>query len=252
MPGVDVVESSSLEVSIEAKSFAVPVLRNVVFSADGGDFLALLGPSGMGKSTTLRIVLGLDADFTGCVRVPGGRIGAVFQEPRLLPWLSLADNLRLVLTDGVPPPDIPALFAAVGLAGMHDRFPAQVSLGMARRVALIRALAVSPQLLVLDEPFASLDPSLAANLSTLVSRRARQSGMTVLMATHDLDQALSMADRILVLSGHPATLAADEPVAGARLRERLLESFPFLRPGRTLADEDELADAAASQGGADR
>jgi ABC-type nitrate/sulfonate/bicarbonate transport system ATPase subunit len=190
----------------------------------------------MGKSTTLRIVLGLDADFTGSVRVPAGRIGAVFQEPRLLPWLTLANNLRLVLTDGVPPPDIPALLAAVGLAGMEDRFPAQVSLGMARRVALARALAVSPQLLVLDEPFASLDPSLAANLSALVSRRARESGMTVLMATHDLDQALSMADRILVLSGHPATLAADEPVAGGRLRERLLEGFPFLRAGGALAD----------------
>lgn len=225
-----------LEVRIEAKSFAVPVLRNVVFSADRGDFLALLGPSGMGKSTTLRIVLGLDVDFTGRVRVPAGRIGAVFQEPRLLPWLTLADNLRLVLTDGVPPPDIPALFAAVGLAGLQDRFPAQVSLGMARRVALARALAVSPQLLVLDEPFASLDPSLAGNLSALVARRARQSGMTVLMATHDLDLALGMADRILVLSGHPATLAADEPVAGLRLRERLLESFPFLRAGSASAD----------------
>jgi ABC-type nitrate/sulfonate/bicarbonate transport system ATPase subunit len=238
-----------LEVRIEAKSFGVPVLRNVVFSAERGDFLALLGPSGMGKSTTLRIVLGLDADFTGRVRLPPGRIAAVFQEPRLLPWLSLADNLRLVVTDNVPPPDIPALLGAVGLAGMEQHFPAQVSLGMARRVALARALAVSPQLLVLDEPFASLDPSLAATLSSLVARRARQSGMTALMATHDLDQALAMADRILVLSGHPATLAADEPVTGPRLRERLLENFPFLRPDLAVAPADEpLAATEAEEG----
>src|SRR5262249_37677563 len=158
----------------------------------------LFGPSGAGKSTTLRIVLGLDHDFAGRVRGFHGRVGAVFQEPLLAPWLTVAENMRLVVTHGVPEPDIPAILEEVGLSGAADCLPRALAWGMARRAALARALAVSPALLVLDEPFASLDPLLAASLSGLVSGWARRTGATVLLATHDLDQALGMADRVLV------------------------------------------------------
>ena len=230
----------ALEVRIDAKGVREPdggqrqLLRDVAFTAEPGEFMALFGPSGIGKTTTLRIVLGLDAEFRGVVRRPTGRVGVVFQEPRLLPWLTVANNLRLV-TEGAPAPDIPALLAAVELPDIEQRRPRELSLGMARRVALARALAVEPQFLVLDEPFASLDPALAARLAAMVSQWAQQHGATVLLATHDIDQTLGIAGRVLVLNGTPASLAASldvprhaDPSAIARLRAQLVVRFPFL------------------------
>ncbi len=232
---------AALEVRIDAKSVREPggglrpILLDVCFAAEPGEFLALFGPSGTGKTTTLRIALGLDPDFQGLVRRPEARVGVVFQEPRLLPWLTVADNLRLVVSDGSPVSDISGLLRQVELPGMEQRRPRELSLGMARRVALARALAVDPQLLVLDEPFASLDPALAARLAGTVSRWARQRGATVLLATHDVDQTLDIAGRVLVLDGRPARLAASfsvprrsDPVGIAKLRTQLIERFPFL------------------------
>jgi ABC-type nitrate/sulfonate/bicarbonate transport system ATPase subunit len=232
---------AALDVRIDAKSVREPggelrpILRAVCFSAEPGEFVALFGPSGTGKSTTLRIALGLDADFEGMVRRPAARVGVVFQEPRLLPWLSIADNLRLVMNDSSTVTDIAGLLQLVELPGIEQRRPRELSLGMARRVALARALAVDPHLLVLDEPFASLDPALAARLAGVVSRWARERGATVLLATHDVDQTLDIAGRVLVLDGRPATLAASfevprhsDPGGVAELRTRLVERFPFL------------------------
>jgi ABC-type nitrate/sulfonate/bicarbonate transport system ATPase subunit len=226
-----------LSVRIEGKGFREPsgasrdVLRDVAFTAVPGEILTLFGPSGTGKTTTLRIVLGLDQDYAGSVRRPPGRAGVVFQEPLLLPWLTVADNIRLVARPGDPAPDVDALLDEVGLPGARDRRPRELSLGMARRAALARALAVSPGLLVLDEPFASLDAGLGAQLARVVAERARRTGTLVLLATHDLDQALAIAGRVLVLSGQPATLAADLTVSRgdvARLRGELHRRFPFL------------------------
>jgi len=230
-----------LDVRIDVKSVREPgseprpILHDVCFSAEPGEFLALFGPSGTGKTTTLRIALGLDTDFQGFVRRPDLRVGVVFQEPRLLPWLTVADNLRLVMSDGASVADIVRLLQQVEVPGIEQRRPRELSLGMARRVALARALAVDPQLLVLDEPFASLDPALAARLAGTVSRWARQRGATVLLATHDVDQTLDIAGRVLVLDGRPATLAASfevprhsDPGGVAELRALLVERFPFL------------------------
>jgi ABC-type nitrate/sulfonate/bicarbonate transport system ATPase subunit len=210
-----------------------PVLHNIAFSIARGEVIALLGASGIGKSTTLRILLGLDNAFEGRIAHDTGRAGVMFQEPRLLPWLTVADNLRLVVTKDMPPPDIRALLAMVRLPDAGDLYPRQLSLGMARRVALARALAVSPEVLVLDEPFASLDPQLTATLAEVVERWTRGTGGAVLLATHDLTQALHLASRILVLAGTPATLAADVAVpAGsdaATLHAALTEQFSFFR-----------------------
>jgi ABC-type nitrate/sulfonate/bicarbonate transport system ATPase subunit len=232
---------AALDVRIDAKSVREPggelrpILLDVCFSAEPGEFLALFGPSGTGKSTTLRIALGLDADFRGVVRRADARVGVVFQEPRLLPWLTIADNLRLVMNDGSRAADISGLLQQVELPGIEQRRPRELSLGMARRVALARALAADPQLLVLDEPFASLDPALAARLAGTLSRWAQRRGATVLLATHDVDQTLDIAGRVLVLDGSPATLAASfdvpqhtDPNSVAELRTRLVERFPFL------------------------
>lgn len=235
MPG------ASFEISIDAKSVREPgggtrqVLRDVRVVVHPGEFVALFGPSGIGKTTALRLVLGLDHAFTGTVTPPRGRVGVIFQEPRLLPWLTVADNLRLVLPDRSRGIGIPDLLSQVELPDVEQRRPRELSLGMARRVSLARALAVDPDVLVLDEPFASLDPALGARLSASVSAWARDRGATVLLATHDLDQALAVASRVLVLAGTPATLAADiavqqrdRPCAIATLRAKLIAQFPFL------------------------
>ncbi|MBO0710441.1 MAG: ABC transporter ATP-binding protein [Acetobacteraceae bacterium] len=230
-----------VDVRIEAKWFRSArgerraVLRRIAFSARAGEVLALLGPSGVGKSTTLRIVLGLEHDFAGHVTRHAERIAAVFQEPCLVPWLSVAGNLRLVIQQGSQAADITPLLDEVGLPGAETHYPGELSLGMARRAALARALVVRPDFLVLDEPFASLDPLLSATLARIVAQRARQYGTTVLIATHNVDQAVQLADRVLVLSGEPATLAFDQAVpdradtaAIEALRRSILLRFPFL------------------------
>jgi ABC-type nitrate/sulfonate/bicarbonate transport system ATPase subunit len=232
-----------LEARIDQKVFTAadgsqrPVLRDIAFTIAQGEVIALLGASGVGKSTTLRILLGLDDAFDGRIGHGTGRAGVMFQEPRLLPWLTVADNLRLVVTDGMPQPDIPGLLAMVRLPDAGGLYPRQLSLGMARRAALARALAVSPEVLVLDEPFASLDPQLTAALADVVERWTRETGAAVLLATHDLAQALQLASRVLVLAGTPATLAADVAVpagsdAASRtaLFTRLAGQFSFFRP----------------------
>jgi NitT/TauT family transport system ATP-binding protein len=216
-----------LRVAIDRKSFGGrTVLGDVGFAAEPGEVLALLAPSGTGKTTALRIVLGLDRDFTGCVERPAGRMAAVFQDPRLLPWMDVGANLRLV-APGLTEAAMDSLLDLVGLPGLAGAMPKALSLGMARRVALARALAARPSLLVLDEPFASLDPMLAARLARDVAGWTRAHRATTVLATHDLDQALGVVDRILVLSGSPATLAADlaaSPEAAVSIRAR----FPFL------------------------
>jgi ABC-type nitrate/sulfonate/bicarbonate transport system ATPase subunit len=228
---------AALELCITEKVFGTqPVLRDVGFTAGQGEILALFGPSGAGKSTTLRITLGLDHEFVGHVRRPDCRLGVMFQEPRLLPWLSVAENLRLVVREDVSDEKIAALLAGVGLSTTAGALlPGKLSLGMARRTALARALVVDPGFLVLDEPFASLDPQLTAQLGGVVARRARENAVTVLLATHELEQALAIADRILVLSGFPATLQADivvpdrqDTAAIEALRRALPARFPFL------------------------
>jgi NitT/TauT family transport system ATP-binding protein len=224
-----------------SKSFATAdgaqrvVLRDIAFAIAPGEVVALLGPSGTGKSTTLRILLGLDVAFEGQTGLAARRVGIMFQEPRLLPWMDVAGNIRVVVPAGQPMPDLAVLLESVQMSGAESLFPRQLSLGMARRVALARALAVSPDLLVLDEPFASLDVRMGAALAEVVARQAQARAAAALMATHDLAQALQIATRVLVLAGRPATLAADVAVpreadSGVRamLQARLVRQFAFL------------------------
>ncbi len=233
--------AAMLKVQIRSKTFRGPrglprqILRDVTFSASKGEIVALLGPSGIGKSTILRIVLGLERDFEGSVSLATGRIGVMFQEPRLLPWMPVEDNLRLVQPEGAPPPDIAGLLDEVLLPSVRALLPSALSLGMARRVALARAFVTDPDMLVLDEPFASLDPNLAAALGGRIVDRVRRRPMLVLLSTHDAAQALAMASRLLVIANEPATLVADIPVpqrddavAIRRLHQDLLARFSFL------------------------
>jgi NitT/TauT family transport system ATP-binding protein len=199
---------------------ALEVLRDVALDFPPGSVTALLGPSGCGKTTLLRILTGLDTAFEGEVRHRPRRIGMVFQEPRLLPWRSLAENLRIVAAAaGLPPPPVEALLAQVGLEGWAPRLPGELSLGMARRAALARALAVRPELLVLDEPFASLDAANAVRMRAVIAAVLAEGATTAVLVTHAVEDAAALAGRVAMLTPRPATLSALVAVPEAARRE---------------------------------
>ena len=199
-----------LEVSIAEKTYhakgtgALTAIRGMEFSVREGAFSCLVGPSGCGKSTALRIIMGLDSDFDGKVRAPGGRMATVFQEPRLLPWRTVDQNVRLALEPDMREKDLSALYETLGLGGMEDFFPAQLSLGLARRAALARAFAVEPALLLLDEPFVSLDEATAERLRALLMAVWSARPTTALMVTHNIREALELADEIILLTDRPS------------------------------------------------
>ena len=197
---------ADVEVQVANKVFgATPILQDIRFTLERGRTTALLGPSGIGKTTLLRIIAGLDPQFEGSVAVPQ-RIGMVFQEPRLLPWLSTVRNVEVV---GTTHDRASALLDQVGLPAAASLYPRQLSLGMARRAALARALAIEPELLILDEPFASLDPTAADGLRRLVKDLSEQGNVTALLVSHDSGDVAAIADRALILYGRPARLMRD-------------------------------------------
>lgn len=200
----------------------------------------MIGPSGVGKTTTLRILLDLDRDFEGTISLPHGtRLAAVFQEPRLLPWRTVEQNIRLALPAGERP-DLEPLLTTLGLQSMRSRYPAELSLGLERRVALARAFAVMPDILLLDEPFVSLDEHTADRLRRLLLDLWRDHSATVLMVTHNIREAVQLADRLLLVNGQPAALAGDVPVPTARA-ERSGERLRLFIEGLSRAHPEVVA-----------
>ena len=192
--------------------------------ADEGEFVCLVGPSGSGKSTLLNIIGGLDAGARAEVlvggRAPGRETAFMFQEPRLMPWLTVLDNVRLVLDDD-PAAEQRAidLLQAMELGEVVDAFPGALSGGMQRRVALARAFAIEPQLLLMDEPFVSLDAPTALRLRAMLVSLWQRRKATVLFVTHDLREALALGDRVCFLSAAPGRVVLDYKVALPRPRE---------------------------------
>src|SRR6202047_3487728 len=210
-----------LEVSIARKALRTAsgqtrvVLHDVAFNLRNGQICARLGPSGCGKTMLLRIISGLDSDFEGRIvlRSPH-RIGMVFQEPRLLPWRSVAQNLRLGGSSSEN--DLAEIVASLRLSLHLDHFPGELSLGLARRVAIARAFAIKPDLLLLDEPFVSLDAALAARLREELLALVMKRNATTLIVTHDVEEAIAIAARIIVLSAAPGHLIADRTIEAPR------------------------------------
>ncbi|MBH0118912.1 ABC transporter ATP-binding protein [Rhodococcus sp. NPDC003382] len=187
-----------------------PVLDGVDLDIDTGEFLVVLGSSGSGKSTLLRIVAGLDRLDRGAVTWPESddaarpHTGVVFQQPLLMPWLTVRENVAFggrfaAHRDRFDPAYADELLDTFGLAGLAGYYPDQLSGGQAQRVAVVRAVAVRPRLLLLDEPFSALDPAIRADLQDWLSGLARDLGFTTVLVTHDIDEALSLADRIALL-----------------------------------------------------
>lgn len=254
---------SGLDVRIDEKRFGdASILRDLAFSARRGDFLALVGPSGAGKSTLLNMISGLDTAFTGSVYwdgqplyAPGqspAHLGIMFQEPRLMPWLSTLDNVRLVLPDPhAERQRAVELLQEVGLGEALEAWPSQLSGGMQRRVSLARAFVVAPRLLLMDEPFVSLDMPTGNRLRDVLLALWQRDRPLVLFVTHDLREALALADRVLFLSSSPARVMLDytvplerprrlEGAEIARLQDELFHLNPDLLSG-VLANQETVA-----------
>ena len=209
----------------------LPVLDNVSLAIQPGEFVALLGPSGCGKSTLLRLVAGLEKPRAGALREDEVRIKGphpsrvvVFQDPTLFPWRSVWDNVALGLeAQGILKSQrsrVDAVLDLVGLSSFRNAYPHQLSGGMAQRVALARALVNDPKILVLDEPLGKLDSltriAMQAELVSLWQRK----GFTTLLVTHDVEEALVLANRVIVLSDRPARIKADIAVQRPYPRHR--------------------------------
>lgn len=211
------------------------VLQGIHLDVEPGELIAVLGASGSGKSTLLRIVGGLDAATTGVVTIDDApvtgidaRVAIGFQEPRLLPWRSVADNIALGLPSGLPraarSTRIQELLHLIGLTDFASHRPREISGGMAQRTSLARALARRPQVLLLDEPFGALDALTRLRMQDLLLSVLDDAPTTTLLVTHDVDEALQLADRVIVLgptgTGPGAGIQQLLVVPGARPRDR--------------------------------
>jgi len=220
------------------------VIENLNLTINPQEFVCLVGPSGCGKTTLLNIIAGLDTDFTGEISVgqvtKKSKIGVVFQNPRLLAWRTVRQNIELVQERFQNAELIDELLDVMQLTVFQNVYPEHLSLGMSRRVALIRAFAVNPDLLLMDEPFVSLDAPTARQVRDLLLLLWEKRPHTVLFVTHDLREAIALADRLVFLSAAPMGFVADIKVSIPRternneqaieeFRQQLMNEYPAIK-----------------------
>ncbi|MEN6568068.1 MAG: ABC transporter ATP-binding protein [Veillonellales bacterium] len=215
------------------------VLDDLSLHVPQHEFLSIVGASGCGKSTLLRIISGLDTDYQGTVTLAGRKItgaglerGIVFQEHRLLPWLTVKENMEFALQTGTPAEKaerIAGQLQMVGLTGFETAYPAQLSGGMAQRVAIARALVNRPELLLLDEPFGALDALTRQKLQQEFLKIWEKEKMTIILVTHDIEEAVYLGTRVIVLSSHPGRVKKELLVDISRPRQRSAAAFQQIR-----------------------
>lgn len=199
-----------MRLEVEAKFYGKKqVLGRCVLEVSRGHRLALLGPSGIGKTTILRILLGLDRDFVGTLSGTA-RHAPIFQEPVLLPWRNALQNI--VIASRITAPQAEDWLLRVGLGGHAAHYPRQLSLGQQRRLALARAFALKPDILIMDEPFASLDAATAAKMIGLTTQMLDESGAGLMIVTHDPAEAAALGATPLYLQGSPASLGGTDEI----------------------------------------
>ena len=242
------------------------VFRDISFSVRAGEFVTVIGPSGCGKSTLLSIAAGLDAATGGAVSVDGRTVfgpgldrGVVFQEFALFPWLSVRDNIQFGLKSmGLLREERLArtekYVSLVGLSRFADYFPGKLSGGMRQRVGIARALAVEPAVLLMDEPFGALDALTRENMQTALSDIWQNTRKTVLFITHDINEAVYLSERVLVLNGHPSEIVLEVDVALPRPRSRhdagfqaIVQKLEDAIRGKALAPDDDNGPTADRQ-----
>lgn len=237
------IDIQNVRKQFRVKSEVLPVLENISLTIQPGEFLAIVGASGCGKSTLLRLLVGLDRDYQGEIKVGGTVVtgtsldrGIVFQEHRLFPWLTLEQNVGLGLQNSDWSEEkkrkaIADHIELVGLKGFENAFPHQLSGGMAQRAAIARGLVNQPSILLLDEPFGALDALTRSRLQQELQNIWQREKITMILVTHDVDEAVYLGDRVVVLQPRPGRIKKIFPVKVAHPRDR---SSPELK---ALAEE---------------
>ena len=222
----------------EVEGQALPVLQDISLSITPGEFVSIVGASGCGKSTLLRLIIGLEEGYKGQILLDGQRIrgtqlnrGIVFQEHRLFPWLNVRENIGLgllnnrELTEGRKRLAVQEHIELVGLKGFETALPHQLSGGMSQRVAIARALVNRPDILLLDEPFGALDALTRAHLQHELHRIWQQEGITMILVTHDVEEAVYLGDKVVVMQPRPGRIRKVLPVPLAHPRDRASHGF---------------------------
>ena len=251
-----------LTLSAISKTYAngTQALSNVSLSVEAGEIIALVGGSGCGKTTLLRLISGLEHPTSGkamidgeSIEAPHPAVGVAFQEARLLPWLSVADNIGFGLAD-LPKADreerVERALLRVGLAGYGPRWPRELSGGQAQRVSIIRALVTRPKALLLDEPFSALDAMTRASLHEHLLALWETHQPTMVIVTHDVEEAVTLADRAIVMQPRPGRVFADIKLDLPRPRDRLSQGFVEAKRAILSALDGSLVETASSSPGA--
>jgi sulfonate transport system ATP-binding protein len=234
-------EIRQLSKQYEVEGAPLKVLDDISLTITPGEFVSIVGSSGCGKSTLLRLIVGLEADYRGEVLIDGNRIvgtsldrGIVFQEHRLFPWLTVQQNIALgLLNAGLDPAqkrkEVQAHIELVGLQGFESAYPHQLSGGMSQRVAIARALVNRPEILLLDEPFGALDAMTRAHLQQELHRIWQAEGITMILVTHDVEEAVYLGDKVVVMEPRPGRIRRIVPVALAHPRNRVDLAFTHVK-----------------------
>lgn len=233
------IESLHKQYPVEGRP--LPVLENITLTVEPGEFVSIVGSSGCGKSTLLRLIVGLEADYEGEVLLDGQRIvgtslnrGIVFQEHRLFPWLTVEQNvatglLNAAVTEDEKAESVREHIALVGLTGFEGAYPHQLSGGMSQRVAIARALVARPEVLLLDEPFGALDAMTRAHLQQELHRIWQAEGITMILVTHDVEEAVYLGDKVVVMEPRPGRIRRIVPVDLPHPRDRLGRVFARIK-----------------------
>lgn len=256
--GVPLLQIRELSKTFQTENKSVQALRNIRLDVKQGEFITVIGPSGCGKSTLLRIVAGLDTSFQGAVLLDGGTIagpgidkGVIFQEPRLFPWLTVEKNIAADLSLRKPAVrrKVDELIELVRLKGFEKAYPKELSGGMAQRVAIARALLRNPKILLLDEPFGALDAFTRAHMQEVLLDIWQKDKVTMIFITHDIDEAVFLAGRVVILRPRPGEISSIVNVDLSHPRKKATQVFQDFRL-RVLSNFEKIEDETWGETGA--